>query len=96
MAKVALEVSVRYKAAELGPEKQVCVKAIRAGSIRSPASSGGGILGTIHNVEERAPLRRTVTQEKVGGTAASLASPLSSGSTGQMIDGDAGFCITAM
>jgi enoyl-[acyl-carrier protein] reductase I len=50
----------------------------------------------IHNVEEKAPLRRTVTQDEVGGTAAFLASPLASGITDQVIDVDAGYCITWM
>ena len=35
VAKAALEASVRYLAAELGPEKQVRVNAISAGPIRT-------------------------------------------------------------
>jgi len=86
-----------YLAAELGPEKQVRVNAISAGPIRTLASSAiGGILEMIHNVEEKAPLRRTVTQEEVGSAAAFLASPLASGITGQVIYVDAGYCITGM
>ena len=97
VAKAALEASVRYLAAELGPEKNVRVNAISAGPIRTLASSAiGGILDMIHNVEEKAPLRRTVTQEEVGSTAAFLASPLASGITGQVIYVDAGYCITGM
>jgi len=93
----ALEASVRYLAAELGPEKQVRVNAISAGPIRTLASSAiGGILDMIHNVEAKAPLQRTVTQQEVGNTAAFLASPLSSGITGQVIYVDAGYCITGM
>ena len=95
--KAALEASVRYLAAELGPEQQVRVNAISAGPIRTLASSAiGGILDMIHNVEEKAPLRRTVTQEEVGSTAAFLASPLASGITGQVLYVDAGYCITGM
>ena len=96
VAKAALEASVRYLAAELG-EKQVRVNAISAGPIRTLASSAiGGILDMIHNVEEKAPLHRTVTQDEVGGTAAFLASNLASGITGQTIYVDAGYCITGV
>jgi enoyl-[acyl-carrier protein] reductase I len=97
VAKAALEASVRYLAAELGPEKQVRVNAISAGPIRTLASSAiGGILDMIHHVEERAPLRRTVTQMEVGGTAAFLLSDLASGISGQTIYVDAGYCVTGM
>ena len=97
VAKAALEASVRYLAAELGPEKQVRVNAISAGPIRTLASSAiGGILDMIHNVEEKAPLRRTVTQTEVGNTAAFLLSDLSSGISGQTIYVDAGYCINGM
>ena len=97
VAKAALEASVRYLAAELGPEKQVRVNAISAGPIRTLASSAiGGILEMIHNVEKKAPLRRTVTQLEVGSTAAFLLSDLASGISGQTIYVDAGYCITGM
>ncbi len=97
VAKAALEASVRYLSAELGPEKQVRVNAISAGPIRTLASSAiGGILDMIHNVEEKAPLRRTVTQIEVGNTAAFLLSDLSSGISGQTIYVDAGYCINGM
>ena len=96
VAKAALEASVRYLAAELG-EKQVRVNAISAGPIRTLASSAiGGILDMIHNVEEKAPLRRTVTQTEVGGTAAFLLSDLASGISGQTIYVDSGYCINGM
>tara|TARA_B100001250_G_scaffold378934_1_gene369157 strand:- start:219 stop:1001 length:783 start_codon:yes stop_codon:yes gene_type:complete len=97
VAKAALEASVRYLAAELGAEKQIRVNAISAGPIRTLASSAiGGILDMIHNVEAKAPLKRTVTQIEVGNTAAFLLSDLSSGISGQTIYVDAGYCINGM
>ena len=96
VAKAGLEASVRYLAAELGPQN-IRVNAISAGPIRTLASSAvGGILDMIHHVEQVAPLRRTVTQLEVGNTAAFLCSDLSSGITGQVIYVDAGYEIMGM
>lgn len=96
IAKSALEMSVRYLAAELGSQN-VRVNAISAGPIRTLASSAvGGILDMIRHVEAVAPLRRTVTQTEVGNTAAFLCSDLSSGITGQIIYVDAGYEIMGM
>ncbi|AFY59732.1 enoyl-ACP reductase FabI [Synechococcus sp. PCC 6312] len=96
IAKAALEMNVRYLAAEFGPQ-QVRVNAISAGPIRTLASSAvGGILDMIHHVEATAPLRRTVTQTEVGQTAAFLSSDLSTGITGQVIYVDAGYSIMGM
>ncbi|MFN3927950.1 MAG: enoyl-ACP reductase FabI [Pseudanabaenaceae cyanobacterium] len=91
IAKAALEMNVRYLAYELGAQN-VRVNAISAGPIRTLASSAvGGILDMIHHVEQTAPLKRSVTQEEVGATAAFLASDLASGITGQVIYVDAGY-----
>lgn len=96
IAKAALEMNVRYLAAELGPNN-IRVNGISAGPIRTLASSAvGGILDMIHHVEEIAPLRRTVTQTEVGNTAAFLCSDLSSGMTGQILYVDSGYCIMGM
>lgn len=96
VAKAGLEASVRYLAAELGPQN-IRVNAISAGPIRTLASSAvGGILDMIHHVEQVAPLRRTVTQQEVGNTAAFLSSDLSSGITGQVLYVDAGYEIMGM
>ncbi|MEH2402694.1 enoyl-ACP reductase FabI [Nostoc sp.] len=96
VAKAGLEISVRYLAAELGPQN-IRVNAISAGPIRTLASSAvGGILDMIHHVEEVAPLRRTVTQLEVGNAAAFLCSDLSSGITGQVLYVDAGYEIMGM
>jgi len=96
IAKAALEMNVRYLAAEMG-EQHVRVNGISAGPIRTLASSAvGGILDMIHHVEEIAPLRRTVTQEEVGKVAAFLCSDLSSGVTGQILYVDSGYHIMGM
>jgi len=93
IAKAALEMNVRYLAAELGAQG-VRVNGISAGPIRTLASSAvGGILDMIHHVEATAPLRRTVTQTEVGNAAAFLASDLASGITGQILYVDSGYCI---
>ncbi|MGF1521257.1 MAG: enoyl-ACP reductase FabI [Leptolyngbyaceae cyanobacterium] len=96
VAKAALEMNVRYLASELGPQN-IRVNGISAGPIRTLASSAvGGILDMIHHVEARAPLRRTVTQEEVGKTAAFLCSDLSSGVTGQILYVDSGYNIMGL
>ena len=96
IAKAALEMNVRYLASEMGPDK-IRVNGISAGPIRTLASSAvGGILDMIHHVEEMAPLRRTVTQQEVGNTAAFLGSDLASGITGQILYVDSGYEIMGM
>jgi enoyl-[acyl-carrier protein] reductase I len=96
IAKAALEMNVKYLAAELGPHN-IRVNGISAGPIRTLASSAvGGILDMIHHVEEVAPLRRTVTQNEVGNSAAFLSSDLASGVTGQILYVDAGYEIMGM
>jgi enoyl-[acyl-carrier protein] reductase I len=96
VAKAALEMSVRYLAAELGSHN-IRVNGISAGPIRTLASSAvGGILDMIHHVEEVAPLKRTVTQLEVGNAAAFLCSDLASGITGQILYVDAGYEIMGM
>lgn len=96
IAKAALEMNVRYLAADLGPQN-IRVNGISAGPIRTLASSAvGGILDMIHHVEEVAPLKRTVTQTEVGNTAAFLCSDLASGITGQILYVDSGYSIMGM
>ena len=91
LAKASLEACVRYLATSLGPD-QVRVNAISAGPIKTLAAAGiGGFSKILHFVEKNAPLRRGVTTEEVGNTAAFLLSPLASGITGELIHVDAGF-----
>ncbi|WP_026101054.1 enoyl-ACP reductase FabI [Synechococcus sp. PCC 7336] len=93
ITKAALEMNVRYLASELGPQG-TRVNAISAGPIRTLASAAiGDFHSMLNRVEEKAPLRRNVTQTEVGNTAAFLCSDLASGITGQTIYVDSGFSI---
>jgi enoyl-[acyl-carrier protein] reductase I len=94
LAKASLEAGVRYLAASLGPGA-IRVNAISAGPIKTLAAAGiGGFSKILHFVERNAPLRRGVTTEEVGNTAAFLLSDLASGITGEVIYVDAGFSST--
>ncbi|HEV8339040.1 MAG TPA: enoyl-ACP reductase [bacterium] len=91
VAKAALETSVRYLAAELGP-RQIRVNAISAGPMKTLASSAvKGISRLRDLMEEIAPLRRNVTQGDVGDVAVFLGSDLSRAVTGNTIFVDSGF-----
>lgn len=91
VAKAALEMSVRYLAANLG-EKNIRVNAISAGPIKTLAARGiSGFSHITDHMKNAAPLRRNVTADEVGNTALFLASPLASGITGEVLHVDAGF-----
>ncbi len=93
VAKAALEASVRYLAADLGP-KGLRVNAISAGPIKTLASSGvSSFKALLTHVEERAPLHRNVTTADVGGVAVFLASALGHGVTGEVVYVDSGLNI---
>jgi enoyl-[acyl-carrier protein] reductase I len=93
VAKAALEASVRYLAADLGPEG-VRVNAISAGPIRTLAAAGiAGFKKMYGSFAEVAPLRSNISIEDVGKTAVWLASDLSSAVTGEVIYVDGGFNI---
>jgi enoyl-[acyl-carrier protein] reductase I len=95
VAKAALESSVRYLAAELG-QRNIRVNAVSAGPIKTLAASGvGNFKEKLHIMEERSPLRRTVTQEEVGKASLYLLSDLASGVTGEVHYVDGGFNISA-
>jgi len=96
LAKASLEAATRYTAASLGP-RGIRVNTISAGPIKTLAASGIGDFGKLLTLNEKqAPLRRNVTIDEVGNTAAFLLSELSSGITGEVIYVDAGFNITAV
>jgi enoyl-[acyl-carrier protein] reductase I len=95
VAKAALESCVRYLAAELGTQR-IRVNAVSAGPIKTLAASGvGNFKEKLHTMEERSPLRRTVSQEEVGKASLYLLSELSSGVTGEVHYVDGGFNISA-
>ena len=96
VAKAALEASVRYLADAVGPEG-IRVNAISAGPIKTLAASGvNGFSQILRSVEERAPMRRTITQEDVARSALYLCSDLASGVTGEIHYVDGGFNITGL
>ncbi|HUJ78858.1 MAG TPA: enoyl-ACP reductase [Nitrospiria bacterium] len=96
VAKAALEASVRYLAADLGP-KNIRVNAISAGPVKTLASAGiSGFKEMLHFAETKAPLKRNISQEEVGRAALFLCSQLASGITGQVIYVDAGYQIMGM
>ena len=96
VAKAALEASVRYLAADLGP-KGIRVNAISAGPIKTLAASGIGDFRYILKWNEyNSPLRRTVTIDEVGETGAYLASDMSRGMTGEILHVDAGYHVVGM
>ncbi len=95
VAKAALESSTRYMAFAMGAEG-IRVNAVSAGPIKTLAASGIGNFGKIlDHMSKFAPLKRGVTTEEVGNSAAFLFSPLASGITGEVLYVDAGYNITA-
>lgn len=93
VAKASLEASVRYLAADLGPDG-LRVNAISAGPIKTLAASGiRGYKNIFHAVETRTPMRRNVTQTDVGKAALFLCSDLGTGVTGEVLYVDHGYNI---
>lgn len=91
LAKASLEASVRYLAANLGP-MGIRANGISAGPIKTLAASGIQDMNVILNfVATHAPLRRNITIEDVGNTAAFLLSDLAAGITGEITHVDGGF-----
>jgi enoyl-[acyl-carrier protein] reductase I len=94
LAKASLEACVRYLATNLGPQG-LRVNGISAGPIKTLAAAGIGDFGKILKyVEENAPMRRNVTIDDVGNTAAFLLSEMAAGITGEITYVDSGFNTT--
>jgi len=96
VAKAALEASVRYLAADLGP-KNIRVNAISAGPIKTLAASGiAGFSSILQVYRDRAPLRRTVETAEVADAAMFLLGPAGRGVTAEVLMVDAGYHATGM
>jgi enoyl-[acyl-carrier protein] reductase I len=91
VAKAALEASVRYLAADMGPSG-VRINAISAGPVRTLAAAGiAGFKQMYGRFKDVTPLRRNISIEDVGATAVYLASDMSRAVTGEVIYVDGGF-----
>ena len=96
VAKAALEATVRYLAADLGP-RNIRVNAISAGPIKTLAAAGIGGFSTILQVyRDRAPLRRTVDTAEVADAAMFLLSDAGRAVTAEGLMVDGGFHGTGM
>jgi enoyl-[acyl-carrier protein] reductase I len=96
LAKASLEAAVRYLAHGMGPDG-IRVNGISAGPIKTLAAAGiPKFRAMLDHVEKTAPLRRSVSIEDVGNTAAFLCSDLAGGITGEITYVDAGYSIVGM
>lgn len=96
VAKAALEASVRYLAADLGPQG-IRVNALSAGPMRTLSGAGVSDARVIFNFQkENSPLRRTPSLNEVGGSALYLLSDLSGAVTGEVHFVDCGYSTVSM
>jgi enoyl-[acyl-carrier protein] reductase I len=96
LAKASLEANVRFLAADLGP-LGVRVNAISAGPIKTLSAAGiPGLRKMLAHVAATAPIKRNVTIEDVGNTAAFLCSDLAAGISGEVLYVDGGFHTVGM
>ncbi|MFN3867656.1 MAG: SDR family oxidoreductase [Hyphomicrobiaceae bacterium] len=96
VAKAALEASVRYLAADLGPQG-IRVNALSAGPMRTLSGAGVSDARVIFNFQkEHSPLKRTPSLDEVGGAGLYLLSPLSGAVTGEVHFVDCGYNTIAM
>jgi enoyl-[acyl-carrier protein] reductase I len=91
VAKAALEATVRYLAADLGPQN-IRVNAISAGPIKTLAAAGiAGFSNILQHYRERAPLRRTIDGADVADAAIFLLGPAGRAVTGEILIVDGGY-----
>ncbi|NOT35370.1 MAG: enoyl-ACP reductase [Candidatus Eisenbacteria bacterium] len=94
-AKAVLEQITRQMALELGP-RNIRVNAISAGPVSTLAARGvHGFVGMLKSHAEKAPLKRNITKDEVGGAGLFLLSDLASGITGETLMVDAGYSVVA-
>ena len=96
LAKASLEACIRFLAMDLGP-RGIRVNGISAGAIKTLAAAGiGGLRKMLAHMEKVSPIRRNVTIEDVGNTAAFLCSDLAAGITGEITYVDGGYNVIGM
>jgi enoyl-[acyl-carrier protein] reductase I len=96
VAKAALESSVRYLAADLGPQN-IRVNAVSAGPIKTLAAAGiSGFSSILQVYRDRAPLRRNVELAEVADAAVFLLGPSGRAVTGEVLLVDAGYHIAGI
>lgn len=96
VAKAALEASVRYLAADFGPQG-IRVNALSPGPVRTLAGAGIADARSMFSFQQKhAPLRKSVSLEEIGGSALYFLSDLSGGVTGEIHHIDAGYNIISM
>jgi len=96
VAKAALEATVRYLAADVGP-KNIRVNAVSAGPIKTLAAAGiSGFSNILSIYRDRSPLRRNIDAAEVGEAAAFLLSDAGRAVSGEILMVDAGFHVTGM
>ena len=96
VAKAALEATVRYLAADVGP-KNIRVNAVSAGPIKTLAAAGiGGFSNILSIYRDRAPLRRNVEAAEVAEAATFLLGDAGKAITGEVLLVDAGYHVTGM
>ncbi len=96
VAKAALEASVRYLAADLGPDG-IRVNAVSAGPMRTLAGSAIADARFVFRWSaEQAPLHRNVELDEVGAAGLYLVSDLAEGVTGEVHHVDGGYHAVAM
>ena len=96
VAKAALEASVRYLAADYGPQG-IRVNALSPGPVRTLAGAGIADARAMYSfMQAHSPLRKSVTLEEIGCSALYFLSELSGGVTGEVHHIDAGYNIISM